>query len=184
MPHTMHAARSALILIDYQERLMPAIDASRHVLATTVMLAKTARLLGIPVIGTEHAPTRLGPTLPAVAACHDAMLVKTHFDACAGGLPQALERAAAGREQLVLAGCETHVCLLQTALGLLASGKQVFVVDGACGARRPRDHMLGLERLARAGATIASHDMVAFEWLHDSEHPHFRDVLALVKQME
>lgn len=82
---------------------------------------------------------------------------------------------------MVLAGCETHVCLTQTALGLLAAGLQVAVVPEACASRRPADKALALERLRAAGAQLLGAEMVAFEWLRSCEHPQFKAVLALIK---
>ena len=83
-----------------------------------------------------------------------------------------------------MAGCEAHVCLLQTALGLLRAGLSVWVVANACGSRRASDHAAAMARLSNAGATIVTHEMVAFEWLHHCEHPRFREVLALIKAVD
>ena len=82
----------------------------------------------------------------------------------------------------VIAGCETHVCLLQTAVGLLAAGLRVFVVADACGSRTPRDHAAALERLRAAGAAIVTLEMVVFEWLQTCDHLKFREALGLVKE--
>ncbi|ERI52180.1 hypothetical protein N878_20175, partial [Pseudomonas sp. EGD-AK9] len=80
------------------------------------------------------------------------------------------------RRQFVVMGAETHVCVLQTVLGLLAAGREVFVVDEAVGSRTPRDKALGLARMQRAGATIVSREMVAFEWLEQAGSELFRQV--------
>jgi len=178
--NTIDARASSLVLVDYQARLMPAIHAAAEVTAIALLLARAARLLDVPVIGTEHNPGRLGPNLEALAALCDRVLPKTHFGACADGLPAMLD-AAARRPQVVIGGCEAHVCLLQTTLGLLDAGRRVFVVENACGARRPSDHAAAMRRLAQAGATVVTHEMVLFEWLAHCRHPRFREVLALVK---
>jgi len=177
------AARCAVVLVDYQARLMPAIHAGDDVVRHAVALADAARLLGLRVVGTEQNPGGLGPNVAAIGERCDVTLAKRHFDACADGLPGVLD-ANGVRDQVVIAGCETHVCLLQTALGLLRDGRRVFVVDAACGSRRPGDRMLALERLAAAGATRVALEMVLFEWLHGCDHPRFREVLALVKAMD
>lgn len=179
--NAIDAAGSILVLVDYQSRLMPAIGNGAGALATAALLARAARLLDVPVIGTEQNPERLGPNDDALRALCGQTLAKTRFDACADGLVAALEAARPGVAQAIVAGCEAHVCLLQTALGLLRSGKQVFVVENACASRRPPDHAAAMRRLAQAGAIVVTHEMVLFEWLHDCRHPRFRAVLELVK---
>lgn len=177
----MSAEKSVLVLVDYQSRLMPAIHEGRHAADIAQLLGQVARLLGIPVLGTEQNPDKLGPNLEQVKAGCDRTLAKTHFDACKDGLPGALEDARPGCGQIVIAGCEAHVCMLQTALGLLDSGKRVWVVANASGSRRAGDHAAAMSRLAQAGATIVTHEMVIFEWLGDCRHARFREVLELVK---
>lgn len=181
MTHTMNAQASALLLVDYQARLMPAIDNADSVVATALILARAAQLLNVPALATEHNAGRLGPSLETLAALCAHTVAKTHFGACDDGMVTALADYAPGRGQVVIAGCESHVCLLQTALGLLRAGRQVFVVENASGARRPSDHACAMRRLAQAGAIVVTHEMVLFEWLHDSRHPRFREVLALIK---
>lgn len=178
---TMIATASTLVLVDYQARLMPAIHDADSVVANGVLLAQAARVLNIPVIGTEQNPAGLGPNVEQIRAACRLTLAKTHFDACADGLVQALHEAKPDGRQVVVAGCEAHVCMMQTALGLLRAGKQVWVVANASGSRRPTDHAAAMARLAQAGATIATHEMVLFEWLGDCQHPNFRDLLKIVK---
>ncbi|MEY8875147.1 MAG: isochorismatase family protein [Leptothrix sp. (in: b-proteobacteria)] len=172
---------SALVLIDYQGRLMPAIDRAEAVLAQAVFLADIAHELGVPVLGTEQNPRGLGPNDAAVRSRCDRTLSKMHFNACADGLVEALNAARPGLQSVVIAGCEAHVCLLQTALGLLETGLKVWVVGEACGSRRATDHALGLARLQQAGAVIVSAEMVVFEWLGSCEHPRFKPVLQRLK---
>ena len=179
--NAIDARASSLVLVDYQARLMPAIHGADDVVAKALVLARAAALLDVPVLGTEHNPERLGPNIAALARLCGYTLPKTHFGACEDGLPAALDARAPGRRQVVVAGCEAHVCLLQTALGLLRAGREVYVVENACGARRPSDHAAAMRRLAQAGAAIVTHEMVLFEWLHDCRHPRFREVLTLVK---
>lgn len=182
--NTIDAKSSTLVLVDYQARLMPAIHDAAKVSANAGLLARAARMLGIPVLGTEQNPPGLGSTVAQVKSECSRTLAKTHFDACEDGLLEALEEAREGSDQVVIAGCETHVCMLQTALGLLRAHKQVWVVASASGSRRAGDHAAAMERLARAGATIVTHEMVLFEWLADCKHPHFREVLGLIKAAE
>jgi len=177
----MTAGSSALVLVDYQAKLMPAIHQADAVAARAVLLAKAAHLLGVPVIGTQQNPARLGANLDVISAECQRVLAKTHFDACADGLVEALRELALGRGDVVVAGCEAHVCMMQTALGLMREGKRVWVVENASGSRRPADHAAAMRRLAAAGATIVTHEMVVFEWLHDCRHPKFREALTLIK---
>lgn len=175
---------SLLVLVDYQQRLLPAIHAGAAVLAQAERLARIARCLGVRVIGTEQNPARLGPNAAGLRELCDLTLPKLHFDACADGLLKQLHTAAAAPARaVVLAGCEAHVCLQQTAFGLLRAGIQVHVVADACGSRLADDRALALQRLQRAGADLLSVEMVAFEWLGSCEHPDFRTVLELVKPL-
>jgi hypothetical protein len=102
----------------------------------------------------------------------------------ARSLPKHLQKAtppAPERGTLVLAGCEAHVCLLQTALDLLDEEQDVWVVTDACGSRTERNRDAAFDRLAAAGAELVTTEMVLFEWVRTADHPRFRDVLALVK---
>jgi hypothetical protein len=147
------------------------------------MLAKAARLLGVRVIGTEQNPAGLGPNVDEVRRLCDVTMAKTHFDACDDGL---LALLAAGRPHgdpadVGVAGCEAHVCLLQTGLGLLDAGHRLWVVETGCGSRRAGDREAAMRRLQAAGATVVTAEMVVFEWLRGCDHPAFREALALVK---
>ncbi|MFM8736663.1 MAG: isochorismatase family protein [Betaproteobacteria bacterium] len=181
---TLNSRSSALVLVDYQERLMPMIPEGSAAVQRGVFLARTAQILNIPVLGTEQNPARLGPNAAELKALCSKTLAKTHFDAFEDGLLAALHQVHPALDQVVLAGCEAHVCLLQTALGALRAGLRVWVVGNACGSRRASDHAAALQRLAQAGATVVTHEMAAFEWLHHCEHPRFREVLALIKALE
>ena len=177
----LDAQKCVLVLVDYQERLMPMIHEGAAVVERGLFLARTARALDVPVLGTEQNPGRLGANVPELRALCAGTLPKTHFDACEDGLLAALKQVHPAPQQVVVAGCEAHVCLLQTALGLLRAGLGVWVVGNACGSRRAGDHAAAMARLSQAGATIVTHEMVAFEWLHHCEHPRFREVLGLIK---
>lgn len=175
--------RSVLVLVDYQSKLLPAIHGGPRALANAVRLAEAARLAGVRIVATEENPGGLGPNDPEVASRVDETLAKRHFDACGDGLVAKL--GAPGRPppaQAVIAGCESHVCLLQTGLGLLAAGLRVFVVADACGSRSPADHAAAMARLRDSGAAVVTVEMAVFEWLRTCDHPRFREALALVKQ--
>lgn len=185
-PLRMRAADSALVLIDYQERLMPAMHDGAAVVAKAAFLARVARELDVPVLATVQNPSRLGPNVDPLPELVDETVEKMTFAGCGPDLDAALGRRTAhggGTAEIVLGGCETHVCLLQSALGLLESGHRVWVVADACGSRHPADRDAALERLRAAGAIIVTAEMVAFEWLGTAAHPRFKAVSALVKEL-
>ena len=201
----LHAPESQLVLVDYQTRLMPVIAEAGLVTANAVRLAKLAKLVAVPVWGTEQNPKHLGQNDEAVRALCDRTLTKMHFSAVPDGLlpwlrppaarpaqggnarslPKHLQKAvpppADERNTIVIAGCEAHVCLLQTALELIGEEFDVWVVTDACGSRTERNRDAAFDRLAGAGAELVTTEMVAFEWIRSCENPAFRDMLALVK---
>lgn len=181
-PNTMLSPlQSCVVLVDYQENLMPVIAEKDNVIKEAIRLSKIANNLNIPVIATEQNPSRLGSTIAGIASCYHTRLEKTHFDACAfEGLLHALP---IGCSQIVIAGCEAHICLLQTVLGLLQQNYEVYVVAEACGSRRLTDKDRGLARLEKAGAILISVEMAGFEWMQSYQHPRFKEVLELIKPL-
>jgi len=197
----LDAEESQLVLVDYQQKLMPAIHEADLVLANAVKLARLAQLLQVPHWCTEENPEGLGGTVqPLQALVTGRVVAKMAFDGTevllpklrpaprqggnARSLPKHLQKPAApapGRDTIVLAGCEAHVCLLQTALGLLEEELDVWVVTDACSSRTERSRDAAFDRLAAAGAELVTTEMVAFEWLRDARHPRFREALAIVK---
>jgi nicotinamidase-related amidase len=175
--HLMNAGRSRLVLIDFQARLMPAIDDGPRLVANAGKLVAAAKLLEVPVTVTEQNPAGLGPTVPELAGAGPA-IAKMSFDAC--GAPAFLE-AVAGDDDLILCGCEAHVCVGQTALSLLEHKRRVFIVQDAVGSRAPESKQVALRRLERSGAGIVTTEMVVFEWLRTAEHPQFRAAAKLIK---
>jgi nicotinamidase-related amidase len=182
-PLLLDRARSALVLVDYQTRLLPSIDGGEAAVQHALFLAELARTLDVPVHGTEQNPHGLGPNDERVRAACTQTLAKMHFNAVADGLAEQLRAAGRPPDQVVVAGCEAHVCLQQTALGLREVGLQVFVVPAACGSRRASDKALAMQRLAQHGVTLLSPEMVAFEWLRACTDERFKRVLQLVKRL-
>jgi nicotinamidase-related amidase len=176
---TIDRSISAFLLVDFQSRLMPSIDGGAAVVANARRLLEAARMLDIPLLITEQNAKGLGPTVPELLpGSHDAVFHKTSFDACR--MPGFLDRLP-DRPDLVIAGCETHVCVLQSALGLIDAGRRVWLVRDAVGSRRAESKETAIRRLERHGAEIVTTEMVIFEWLETAEHPRFRDALALVR---
>jgi nicotinamidase-related amidase len=195
---------SQLVLVDYQVRLMPAMHDGPAVVANAVRLVQAAALLKVPVMATEQNPSKLGASVPelgdALQRVQARVLSKMQFSAVEEGLgewlrpqPQAVQGNARSlpkhlqkpvenrRESIVLAGCEAHVCLLQTAIDLLEDDFDVWVVTDACSSRTERNRDAAFDRLAAAGVELVTTEMVAFEWLRTAEHPAFKAVMALVK---
>lgn len=180
----LDTARSVLLLVDWQTRLLPAIDRGAERYARAVRLATIAAAVDVPRFGTEQSPDKLGPNGPEIREACERTFAKMHFDATQADVVADAVRwqAEAGRSQWVLAGCETHVCLLQTALGLLRMGVEVRVVVDSCGSRDPDDRAAGLDRLARAGVGLVTSEMVGFEWVRHAGHAAFRTWQGLIRQ--
>jgi len=198
----IEAELSQLVLVDYQARLMPAIFESTLVLSNALRLAQAAQLLQIPTLGTEQNPSRLGENAPGIKALCQRTLAKMQFSGVEEGLgewlrppvkppvgnarslPKHLQKPSntpTERSTIVIAGCEAHVCLLQTALHLLEDEFDVWVVTDACSSRTERNRDAAFDRLAGAGAELVTTEMVLFEWLRSAEHPQFKAVQALIK---
>lgn len=170
---------SVLLLIDFQTRLMPAISGADALLANARRLAQAAKLLGVPILATEQNPQGLGRTVEALAPFAEAALSKSYFDATQE--PRWPEFLPAARPHLVVAGCEAHVCVLQTVMGVLAKGLRVSLVRDAVGSRTIENRDAALHRAECHGAELVTAEMVIFEWLATCNHPQFHDLLALVR---
>ncbi len=181
-PLVLSAEGSLLLVIDVQEKLAPVMTDPRRVILNNTRLMRAAARLAVPVVVTEQYPQGIGPTvfdlrehMPAGSA-----LPKMHFS-CADDPAIWARIEQSGRNQIVIAGIEAHVCVLQSALGLLARGFQVFVVADACASRRVENEILAMDRLRQAGAVVGSVEMVLFEWLHQAGTPEFKDLIPLIK---
>ncbi len=168
-----------LLVVDPQTRLMPAIHDGEAVVRRCVQLAMAAKELGIHVIGTEENPDGLGPLVPEIAKLCDTTLAKFHFSAAAE--EGFLRRLPAGRNTMVVAGCEAHVCVFQTVAGLIEAGHAVKLVSDAVGSRHPHDRQAGIDRARAIGADVVTTEMVIFEWLGTSQHPKFRRLSQLIR---
>lgn len=171
-----------LLVVDLQERLAPAIFDNAAVVANNVRLLDGARQLGVPAFVSEQYVRGLGPSLPAIraAAAGAHFFEKTHFSCTAE--PGVLEHLrAARRPQVVLTGTEAHVCVLQTAFGLLGAGFEVFLVADAVSSRTLDNRHAAIERMHAAGIQIVTSEMVLFEWLHAAGTDEFRRLLPLIK---
>ena len=175
---TLTADTSALLLIDFQTRLMPAIEDGAVAIANAHRLLTCATLLNVPSLATEQYAKRLGSTVDTLAATLAPTFHKMTFDA---GKTAGFFDALPARETLIVAGCEAHVCVLQTVLGLLEAGRTVRVVQDAVGSRKLENKLAALNRMERHSAEIVTTEMVIFEWLQTAEHPKFKEIVALIK---
>ena len=189
----LDASRSILVVIDFQGKLVQMVHRPALALEATRRLMKLADLFAVPVVLTEQYPKGIGPTEASIRAAYDALgtpkffLEKTAFGCCGdagfeGLLQQARPGLAPARRQIVIAGMETHVCVMQTVLDLLASGHEVHLCWDAVSGRGEEYRKHALDRMAAEGATITNHESVAFEWARDKNHPQFKALSALMKE--
>lgn len=172
----MHKDQSVLLVVDVQQRLLPAIHDWQRLLDNVRWLVQIAQKLEVPVMASEQYPQGLGGTHPELAKLLKPgdIVSKLHFSCVAAQCLDTLP--AAGRAQVVVCGSEAHVCVLQTVLELHEQGKQVFVVADAVGSRDPENKALALERMRRHGIDVVSREMVAFEWLKQAGTPLFKEI--------
>jgi isochorismate hydrolase len=181
--HKAKLALSQLVMVDMQEKLasvMPA-DALESATKNCSILAQAAGLLNIPTVVTEQYPQGLGPTLPAIKQhlLHAKAINKIAFSACSE--PKFNQQLQRENSQIILAGMEAHICVLQTALDLLQANKQVFVVEDAILSRHPTHKANAIVRLRDAGCIITNAESVVFEWLGKASHPAFKTISALIR---
>ncbi|RED50932.1 hydrolase [Aestuariispira insulae] len=181
----MKAQTAQLIVVDLQERLLPAIHGGEQVIVCANKLISAAAELMIPVTVTEQYPKGLGGTVPSLTeslrASNATFLPKISFS---GMADQQISNAIAGtpeRRQLIVCGTETHVCVLQSAMDAQLAGYEVFVVADACSSRTQENKNLALERMRAAGITIVSTEMVLFEWLEQAGTSMFKEISKLIK---
>lgn len=172
-------ATSLLCVVDVQEKLLAVMPRGEQVVSRCLRLAEAAGLLAVPAVLTEQYPRGLGCTAPGLAAKLPVPLEKTSFSCCGCDHFQAAIPSAT--EAIVLCGLETHVCIAQTALDLLAEGHTVFLAVDALAARHEIDHDTALRRLEAAGAILTTTEAILFEWCRTADHAQFQAVRMLVR---
>jgi nicotinamidase-related amidase len=176
--------RSALVLIDFQERLFPNVYEHSRVLARIDLLLSASSLLEIPLLVTEQYPKGLGGTIEEIRKALPEMQPLTKMDFSCVAAPGFKERLSSlQRDQIVLTGIETHICVAQTALDLAAQGENVFVVADATSSRRPYDAQIALQRMAQNGLTIMTAESVVFEWLRCAGTDEFKALQPKLKAL-
>jgi len=175
-------ARSQLLIVDVQERLLPAMHDPEAVENGCNRLIRAAQELSLPLTVSEQYPKGLGPTVAGLRdlLADDVVLAKTEFS-CAGN-PEIMARmTAADRQQVVIAGIEAHVCVLQTAVTLRERGYEPVVVMDASSSRQPESQRMAGERLRANGVEMVTGEMVLFEWLRQAGTPEFKALSGLIK---
>lgn len=175
------ADNTLVLVVDIQERLMPVLHQSEQFVRAARTLLGGTTLLGLPTLITEQYPKGLGQTVADVRLLvKDApVFEKTRFSALTPEVQAALEQA--GRENIVLIGCETHICVLQTAQDLLAWGKRVYVPQECVSSRSAANIANGLAQIGEAGGQIGNLESLLFQILQDAQHPHFKAVSKLIQ---
>lgn len=177
MSGLLRAADSLLLIIDVQARLAPHVHEHDRVIDNCEWLAGVADVVDVPVLVSEHCPEGIGPTVERLRAriAEESVMRKVHFS-CVSEPSCKARIEAAGRSQIVIAGMEAHVCVMQTAIELAAAGKQVFLVADAVSSRDPQDAARAVARMQRNGVEIVSREMVLFEWAHRGATQQFRQL--------
>jgi nicotinamidase-related amidase len=180
----IHRRSTALVVIDLQEKLMPAIEGNDAILANTKKLLHLAQALELKTLVTTQYRKGLGEIVPEIQEMlsHLSALDKVSFG-CLGDDPfrVALEQTLPPGSTLLVAGVESHICVMQSALGALNHGYNVHVVSDAIGSRSAANRALGLERMRDAGAIISSTEMAIYELLGNSSRPEFKQMLPHLK---
>ena len=173
---------TVLLVVDIQERLAVVMAERERVVANTGHLIAAAKLLGVPVLLTEQYPKGLGPTVPELRSALDPApaIVKMTFDCCGEpAFAPALEQT--GRSTVIVCGMEAHICVLQTVLGLLATGMNVHVVADAVCSRNPENARTALELQRDAGAVVTCTETVLFQLLGRAGTPEFKAIQARIR---
>jgi nicotinamidase-related amidase len=181
----IEAKRASLLLVDMQERLLPAMDDRESIVGRSAILLRAAKELGLPVTASEQYPRGLGHT---VAELRDhigngPVFEKTAFscwreDALKARLTGLHET---GRPQVIVAGIEAHVCVLQTAIDLAQAGFAVFAVADAISSRKPSSVALAVDRMRMAEVAIINTEMAIFELLGQAGTAEFKSLSALIR---
>jgi nicotinamidase-related amidase len=175
-------ASVALVVIDFQESLMSKIPVAEDTVAEATRLIRFARTLQLPILWTEQYPKGLGPTIPQIVSELDGIepLAKTAFGCMADSAFVAALQAT-GKTNLLITGVETHVCVMQTALGAVERGFEVWVASDAVAAREEHQHKAGLKRIEDSPCQLVTAEMAMFEILEKAGTPEFKKCLPLLK---
>jgi len=172
---------TVLLVIDIQERLVPAMKYGEQVIQNTNILISLAQKLGVPIVVTEQYPKGLGKTVSEVRNNLEESLTyeKMTFSGCTSEVTTALK--GLGRKKIIITGMETHVCVFQTVRDLLVDGYQVFVVGDAVCSRTKGNYLNGLSLMSSMGAVVTNTETVFFDLMKQAGTPLFRELSKLIK---
>jgi nicotinamidase-related amidase len=178
--------KSLLLVIDLQEKFVPYLKHKNRVLRSAQLLLRTAKVMKIPIIVTEHNPKGIGPTVEEIAGhLTDVEMYSKHIFGCFGD--EAIKKAVTsktGVKNILITGCETHICVMQTSLAALQLGYNVHVAADGVSSRTELDWNVGLDRIREAGAVISTAEMIAYELLKRSDTPEFKKLLPVFKEWD
>lgn len=177
-------SKTGLLIVDVQEKLFNLVDRQCQVMTMLTKLIKGFKILDLPIVISEQYPKGLGPTvagLKGLVGDKGTYIEKTSFS-CLGASPHREKIMSMPVEQWVVAGIEAHVCILQTVRDLIATGKQVVVINDAITSRSVYDFSTAIAELRDCGARISSTETILFELLRDSKVPEFKAMSELIKQ--
>lgn len=181
LPPALQPDSTVLLVVDFQDRLLPAIHEADVCVAAACRMIEAARIMGVPTVLTEQYPAGLGRTCGAIRESlgNEPAFEKTRFSGCVSAVVDRLREL--DRPNIVVVGIEAHVCVLQTVLDLLRLGFRAFVCADGVSSRRPLDRDVAIERMRHAGAVITTCESVAFELLGEAGTETFKKVLKIVK---
>lgn len=180
----MDIDNSLVVVIDVQGKLATLVHEYEQVIANIKRTISFAQVFNIPILWSEQAPDKIGVTIEEIAgllAPAHKPITKRSFS-CYGdvGFRKAID--ASGRQQIVLVGIETHVCVYQSARDFFRQGYEVFVVEDAVSSKKQIQKDIAIQRMGNEGIHIVGTEMIATDWLQNADHPKFRDVMANIKR--
>lgn len=178
----MDPRASLLLIVDVQEKLVPAMSDKDELVRNCSILLQAAAVAGVPVLASEQYPDGLGATLPELTKDHADLrrLAKVEFSCVRNeGLRREIDSLA--RPQIIVCGVEAHVCVTQTAIDLKASGKDVFVAADATASRQRYSKDVAMQRLSASGICVVTTEMVVFEWAGTAAAPAFKPLSKLIR---
>ncbi|OCL87657.1 Isochorismatase family protein [Aliarcobacter thereius] len=173
---------SLFCLVDVQEKLFPHIGNKEELERTLPILVKGMKVLGVPIIVNEQYKRGIGETILLLKelVSEYSSYEKTTFSACQ--TPDILNAIkTSGKKNIIVAGIETHVCVLQTCIDMIENGFNVILVTNCSGSRKKLDHKMAIKRLIQAGVIPTTYESILFELTLDSKNPNFKAISALIK---
>jgi len=178
----LNPSNTVLLVCDIQERFKDVIWKFDSVLRTSKLLVDGCAVINIPIVATEQYPKALGKTCTELTSNDYPKFTKMAFSMCTPDLMSHIGSLGPGKQHFIIVGLETHVCVLQTTLDLLASGKNVHVAVDAVSSSRPTDRAVALKRMENAGAFMTTAESALFMLMGSADFPNFKMVSGLVKE--